>query len=134
VKDGLPAGRTPRLQADGFAVRDLLNHFLTAKSRLLDTREISNRTFLDYHATCDRISSAFGKTRLVDDMAAEILRPISRLPKKSAEHGPKTERDATRQIVPIGVQTDETPCKGSRKEDTIAGLEAQGAADGRRRD
>ena len=49
-RDDLHAGRTPRVQADGFAVRDLLNHFLTAKRHLLDTREITDRTFADYHA------------------------------------------------------------------------------------
>ena len=70
-KDDLHAGRTPRVQADGFAVRDLLNHFLTAKRHLLDTREITNRTFLDYHATCDRLGRSFGLTRLVDDLAAD---------------------------------------------------------------
>jgi hypothetical protein len=52
-RDDLHAGRTPRVQADGFTVRDLLNHFLTSKRHLLDTREITNRTFLDYHGTCE---------------------------------------------------------------------------------
>ena len=70
-RDDLHAGRAPRVQADGFMVRDLLNHFLTAKRHLLDTREITNRTFLDYHGTCERIGGAFGLTRLVDDLAAD---------------------------------------------------------------
>src|SRR6202007_1697434 len=70
-RDDLHAGRTPRVQADGFAVRDLLNHFLTSKRHLLDTREIANRTFLDYHATCERVGACFGLTRLVEDLAAD---------------------------------------------------------------
>ena len=70
-RDDLHAGRTPRVQGDGLAVRDLLNHFLTAKRHLLDTREITNRTFLDYHATCDRLGRAFGLTRLANDLAAD---------------------------------------------------------------
>jgi integrase len=70
-RDDLHAGRTPRVQADGFAVRDLLNHFLTAKRHLLDTREITERTFQDYHATCQRLGESFGLTRLVADLAAD---------------------------------------------------------------
>jgi integrase len=70
-RDDLHAGRTPRVQADGFTVRHLLNHFLTSKRHLLDTREITNRTFLDYHGTCGRVGECFGLTRLVDDLAAD---------------------------------------------------------------
>jgi integrase len=69
-RDDLHAGRTPRVQADGLAVRDLANHFLTSKRHLLDTREITLRTFQDYYATCARLVEAFGKTRLVSDLAA----------------------------------------------------------------
>jgi integrase len=70
-RDDLHAGRTPRVQADGFTVRHLLNHFLTSKRHLLDTREITNRTFLDYHVACGRIGECFGLTRLVDDLATD---------------------------------------------------------------
>jgi integrase len=70
-KDDLHAGRTPRVQGDGFTVRDLLNQFLTSKRHLLDTRELSPRTFSDYHETCERIGDAFGLTRLVDDLRAD---------------------------------------------------------------
>ena len=70
-RDDLHAGRTPRVQADGFAVRDLLNHVLTAKRHLLDTREITPRTFAEYHACCGRLGERFGLTRLVDDLAAD---------------------------------------------------------------
>lgn len=52
-------------------MRDLLNRFLTSKQLLADGGEITPRTFADYHATCDRIGSAFGLTRLVDDLAAD---------------------------------------------------------------
>jgi integrase len=70
-REDLHAGRTPRVQADGLAVRNLLNHFLTAKRHLLDTREIANRTFQDYHGTCERIGASFGLSRLVDDLTAD---------------------------------------------------------------
>ncbi|MGH7171439.1 MAG: tyrosine-type recombinase/integrase, partial [Gemmataceae bacterium] len=70
-KDDLHAGRTPRVQGDGLTMRDLLNRFLTAKSLLVDAGELSPRTFADYKVVTDRLSAAFGLTRLVDDLAAD---------------------------------------------------------------
>jgi integrase len=70
-RDDLHAGLTPRVQGGALAVRDLLNRFLTSKRQLVETREITPRTFADYHATCARIGSAFGLTRLVSDLAAD---------------------------------------------------------------
>jgi integrase len=70
-KDDLLAGRTPRAKADGLTVRDLANRFLTAKRHLLDTHELSHRTFEDYHATCERLINSFGKNRLVVDLGAD---------------------------------------------------------------
>jgi hypothetical protein len=52
-KDDLHAGRTPRVKTDGLIVRDLLNRFMTSKQHLLDAREITPRTFAEYHATCE---------------------------------------------------------------------------------
>src|SRR5215471_17525970 len=51
-KDDLHAGRKPRVSGDTPTVRDLLNRFLTAKTRLKESGEITNRTFLDYHSCC----------------------------------------------------------------------------------
>jgi integrase len=70
-RDDLHAGRTPRVTGDGLKIRDLCNHFLTAKQQMLDSKEITNRTFQDYHRTCDRIIAMFGKTRFVNDLAAD---------------------------------------------------------------
>ncbi len=70
-KDDLYAGRTPRVQADGFTVRDLVNRFLTSKKLLQDSGEITPRTFAEYHAACARVGEAFGLTRLVDDLASD---------------------------------------------------------------
>jgi integrase len=70
-KDDLHAGRTPRVQGDGLTVRELLNRFLTSKRHLVDTREISHRTFADYFGTCKRIGEAFGLNRLVNDLASD---------------------------------------------------------------
>jgi integrase len=69
-KDDLLAGRTPRAKRDGCTVRDLANAFLTAKRRMVTTKELSERTFADYYATCSRLVHAFGD-RLVDDLEAD---------------------------------------------------------------
>jgi integrase len=68
-KDDLLAGRTPRQKTGGVEVRDLCNHFLTAKLRLLKSGEITPRTFDDYRSTTDRIIVAFGERRLVTDLS-----------------------------------------------------------------
>src|SRR5262245_53582619 len=69
-KDDLLAGRTPRVSGEGVTVRDLVNRFLTVKQQRVQSRELSNRTFLDYHETCERVINTFGKTRLVIDLAS----------------------------------------------------------------
>jgi hypothetical protein len=67
----LQAGRTPRANVDGLTVRALVNHFLTAKQHLVETAELSSRTFVDYHAVCARVVAVFGRERLVADLAAD---------------------------------------------------------------
>jgi integrase len=71
VADDLHAGRAPRVKADGLTVADLCNRFLTAKLRQQEAGEIGARMFDEYKATTDRLVSTFGKTRLVDDLAAD---------------------------------------------------------------
>ncbi len=71
VADDLHAGRSPRLQTDGLTVADLCNRFLTAKLRQREAGEISPRMFVEYKDTTDLLVSAFGKTRMVDDLAAD---------------------------------------------------------------
>jgi integrase len=50
---------------------DLCNRFLTAKKRQLEAGEITARTFTEYRNTTDRLFAKFGKTRFVDDLAAD---------------------------------------------------------------
>lgn len=70
-KDDLLAGRTPRVKSgDGLTISDLANKFLTSKTRRVTSNELSPRTFHQYRATCEIVVSAFGKNRLVSDLAA----------------------------------------------------------------
>jgi integrase len=71
-RDELLAGRVPRSRiVGGPTVRDVVNQFLTSKKRSLEAREISSRTFSDYHTTCGRIVKAMGKDRPASDLTAE---------------------------------------------------------------
>src|SRR5262245_51124357 len=68
-REDLEAGRKPTpADTQGLTVRDLCNRFLTVKLKRADAGEITQGTFRDYHATCARIVSVFGKTRLVEDL------------------------------------------------------------------
>lgn len=70
-RDDLLAGRIPRIGGDGLTMRDLANAFLTSKKNLVTSGELTERTFADYHATCERLVTAFGKNRLVTDLASD---------------------------------------------------------------
>jgi hypothetical protein len=65
-KDDLLAGKTPALTPGKLSVKELVNHFLTAKKRRVDTGELTARSFADYHATCERVIDVFGRTKPVD--------------------------------------------------------------------
>jgi integrase len=69
--DDLHAGRTPRVTGAELTVADLCNAFRTAKLRQQEAGEISARMYDEYVATTDRLFATFGKTRLVDDLAAD---------------------------------------------------------------
>jgi integrase len=70
-KDDLHSGRTPRKTGDRLTIADLCNRFLNAKRHLLDTSEITVRSFRDYFSTCERIVDILGRNRLIDDLAAD---------------------------------------------------------------
>jgi integrase len=71
VADDLHAGRTPRVKCDGLTVAALCNAFLTAKHRKLASGGLGSQMFQEYRATTDLLVAAFGKTRPVDDLAAD---------------------------------------------------------------
>jgi integrase len=85
-KDDLHAGRTPRISADGFTVRDLCHRFLSAKRDLVDTGEIVQRTFLDYYAVCAKMVEVLEKNRLVSAVSADDFHRLRK--RLSMTHGP----------------------------------------------
>ena len=85
-KDDLLAGRTPRPTGEGFTIRDLCNRFLTEKQDLVNTGELSPRTFRDYKDTCDIIVGGFGKSRLVSDLTTDDFRHLRKTMAKTRGH------------------------------------------------
>ena len=72
VKDDLLAGRTPRVKTPGgLTIVDLVNRFLTAKQRMVDTGEIVSRTHRDYLSLCDQVIKALGRNCRVDDLTPD---------------------------------------------------------------
>jgi integrase len=67
------AGREPEDRVtsadDPVTVAYLCNHFLTNKQELVDTGELTPRTFTDYKSTTDRLVRVFGKNRSVESLS-----------------------------------------------------------------
>lgn len=69
TKDDLYAGRKPRQRsADGHRVYDSMQLFLHDKRALVDSGELSERTWEDYKGSCQRIVAKFGKHRQIEDL------------------------------------------------------------------
>ena len=70
-KDALHAGRKPRPEAGAATVKDVANDFLNAKQALVDTGELSPRTWADYKLVCDLAVAHLGKSRRADDLGPD---------------------------------------------------------------
>jgi integrase len=72
-RDDLHAGRTPRGKRDGtnVTVGELVNLFLNAKREVLESGELSSRTWDDYYRVCASVVRHFGKGRAVVDLRPE---------------------------------------------------------------
>jgi integrase len=69
--DDITAGRPPRRSRDTVTVAELVNDLLNSKRRRVDEGRLTHRMWSEYHATCDAVVSAFGKTTFVADLRAE---------------------------------------------------------------
>lgn len=71
-RDDLLAGREPRSDPEALTVRDLVNRFLNSKRLLVDSGELSPRSWSHYYGTLAvRLIGALGKTRPVESLTAE---------------------------------------------------------------
>lgn len=94
-KDDLQAGRKPRGGSEnGPEFADLLDEFLVAKRHLVETGELSIRSFKDYHLTCDRIVAAFGAKRLVAVLRSDGLWHCGPRSPRRAGRSPSPTRSA----------------------------------------
>ena len=94
-KDDLAAGRVPRpvqVTSGRVDVVFACNAFLTAKSRRVDSGEITERTWKELFNTCQTLTKAFGRDRMVsglhgadfDDLRSKFAK---RLPDELQFHG-----------------------------------------------
>lgn len=70
-KDALHAGRKPRPDPAIVTVKDAANDFLNAKQALVDTGELSARTWADYKQVCDMVVAHLGRFRLAEDVGPD---------------------------------------------------------------
>jgi integrase len=70
-KDDLLAGRTPRIQGEGIILRDLCERFLTSKTLLLKSGELSVHSWRDYFRTCGVLVNVFGERRRVSGLVSD---------------------------------------------------------------
>lgn len=75
-KEDLLAGRSPRTYSEGLSLGTLVNRFLVAKRLLVESGELSPRTWGDYHAALVRLSDMLGKTRPVESITTEDLEAV----------------------------------------------------------
>jgi integrase len=103
-RDDLLAGRTPRsTPGDGLTVATLCNAFLTAKEQQRDAGDIRPRTFAEYFANCKFVVQSFGKTRLVDDLAADDFQALrAKLAKQYGVHKLAKEVQMIRTLFKYG--------------------------------
>lgn len=86
-KDALHAGKRVRSDPDALTVNELTNHFLNAKQALVDTVELSPRTWAEYNTTTDLLVANFGKQRLVSDLDPQDFAKLrSKMARKWGPH------------------------------------------------
>src|SRR5260370_10421675 len=86
-KDALHAGRKPREDTGGATVKQVANRFLNEKKALVNVGELSPRTWTDYELAGELIVSAFGKGRLVADLAPDDFAALrNRMAKQWGPH------------------------------------------------
>src|SRR6516164_3957861 len=70
-RDDLHAGRKPRADQGAVTVKDVCNAFLNHKRALVDSGELSPRTWREYKDACDLLVKRLGKQRVVADVGPD---------------------------------------------------------------
>jgi integrase len=70
-RDDLHAGRKPRTDQGAVTVKDVCNAFLNHKRALVDSGELSPRTWREYKDACDLLVKRLGKQRIVADVGPD---------------------------------------------------------------
>lgn len=87
-KEALHAGKKPREKSGEATVKIAANHFLEAKQALVDSGELSPRTWAIYKEAAEAVVATFGKRRLVADLDPDdFARLRKRLAKRLGPHG-----------------------------------------------
>ena len=92
----LHSGRVSRPTASDLTIRYLCNAFLTVKKGRVESGELTQRSFNDYHATCERIVQHFGKDRIVADIGPADFEDFRR--RLSKKWSPVTVSNEIRRI------------------------------------
>jgi integrase len=71
-KDYRLAGEAPN-RSGSMTVRELCNAFLTAKKRLIASGELTERSWSDYHTTCEKIVANLGASKPVEKITPSDL-------------------------------------------------------------
>jgi integrase len=105
-KDDLFAGRVPRAKIEaGPTLRDLANHFLTAKKDKLDRGDLSARSFYDLHDIAGRLIAHFGKDRLLTDITPADFAAFQRsFPKTWGPYARARAIQITRSVFLFGMR------------------------------
>jgi integrase len=106
-KDDLQAGRTPRPDPRAATVKDVANALLNARQAALDNGELSPRTWAIYKEAAEAVVTAFGKTRLVADLAPSDFAALRKaLARKYGPHGLGTRIQCVRCLFKYATETD----------------------------
>jgi integrase len=104
-RDDLYRGRKPRVTRDGLTLEDLCNHFLAYKESRLDSGEIVQRTFSEYHSTCRNMLEQLGKRTSVEALDVQDFQDLrSTLAKRLGPVALGNEIQRVRSVFGYGIK------------------------------
>ena len=105
-RDDLLAGRRPR-SGPGITLADLANRFLSAKQSLVESGELSPRTWKMYFRACGRVVSCFGRSTPVEAVGPEDFQRLRmELAKLLAPASLSGEIVAVRSLFKFGLESE----------------------------